>query len=58
MDANTTAFAVAMLLVGIVIVLRSVAVITTRGRGRFPFDPAVSLVGGVALLLAGQALLR
>ena len=53
-----TAVAVVLVPVGVVLVLRAVAIITNGGRGRLPFDPTVSRVGGFALLLGGQALRR
>ena len=45
------------LLVGISLVLRAAIILAVNGRGRFPFDPWVSLATGFACAFLGQALL-
>lgn len=53
----TTSLVVVLMAVGLMGVLRAVAIVATGGEGRFPLDPLVSLVLGFGLLLLGQALL-
>jgi hypothetical protein len=43
--------------IGLVGVLRAVAVVTMGGEGRFRLDPVVSTVLGFGLILLGRALL-
>jgi hypothetical protein len=53
----TTGVAVVLLALGLVGMLRAVAIVATGGEGRFPLDPLVSIVLGFGLILLGQALL-
>ena len=53
----TTGLAVVLMALGLVGLLRAVAIVATGGEGRFPLDPLVSLVLGFGLILLGQALL-
>jgi hypothetical protein len=53
----TTGVAVVLMALGLVGMLRAVAIVATRGEGRFPLDPLVSIVLGFGLILLGQALL-
>ena len=52
-----TALAMLMLILGVLGVLRSVAIVVLGGEGRFRLDPVVSLMAGLALVLAGSRLL-
>ena len=52
-----TMLAILTMAAGLFGVLRSVAIITTGGTGRFPLDPWVSMLVGFGLILLGQALL-
>ena len=53
----TTGLAVVLMALGLVGMLRAVAIVATGGEGRFPLDPLVSMVLGFGLILLGQALL-
>ena len=53
----TAGLAVVLLALGLVGMLRAVAIVATGGEGRFRFDPVVSIVLGFGLILLGQALL-
>ncbi len=48
---------VAMLVLGLILVLRAVALVTLCSGGRFRFDPLVSVLLGFTLILLGVALL-
>ncbi len=47
----------ALMGLGVLAVLRAVIIVMRNETGRFPFDPAVSIVIGFALILLGQSLL-
>jgi hypothetical protein len=53
----TTGVAVVLIALGLFGVLRAVALVSTNGAGRFPFDLWVSMLVGCGLILLGQALL-
>ena len=53
----TTALTVVLMTIGLMGILRAVAIVATGGEGRFPLDPFVSLLLGFGLVLLGQALL-
>ena len=53
----TTALAFVAMAVGLLLMLRSVAMIATGATGRFPLDASVSFVGGCALVLLGRTAL-
>lgn len=53
----TTGLAVVLMALGLVGMLRAVAIVVTGGEGRFPLDPLVSIALGFGLILLGQALL-
>jgi hypothetical protein len=52
-----TGLGVVLMAIGLVGVLRAVAVVTMGGEGRFRLDPVVSTVLGFGLILLGRALL-
>ncbi len=54
--STPTALAALLMALGMISVLRAVA-IATSGQGRFRFDPWLSLLLGFTLILLGQALL-
>ena len=58
MASMITALAILAMAVGLAGVLRAVIIMVTKDVGRFPLDAWVSFVGGFALILLGQALLR
>ena len=53
----TTGLAVVLMAVGLVGMLRAVAIVAAGGEGRFPLDPLVSRVLGFGFMLLGQVLL-
>jgi hypothetical protein len=53
----TTGLAVVLMGLGLVGMLRAVAIVATGADGRFPRDPLVNIVLGFGLILLGQALL-
>lgn len=52
-----TVLAILPMALGLIFVLRAVAIVATGERGRFPFDPGISILVGFGLILLGQALL-
>lgn len=53
----TTGLALALMAIGLVGMLRAVAIVAAGREGRFPLDSLVSVVFGFGLILLGQALL-
>lgn len=53
----TTGLAILLMGLGLVGMLRAVAIVATGGEGRFPLDPFVSIVLGFGVILLGQVLL-
>ena len=53
----TAVLAVVLMALGLVGMVRAVAIVATGGEGRFPLDPLVSIVLGFGLILLGQVLL-
>jgi hypothetical protein len=53
----TTGLAVLLMALGLVGMLRAVAIVATGGEGRFRLDPLVSIVLGFGLILLGRELL-
>jgi len=51
------AIAATTMAIGIVLILRAVAIVATGTTGRFPLDPWLSLLAGFALILLGQTVL-
>lgn len=49
--------AVVLMALGVVGMLRAVAIVATGGVGRFPLDPLISIVLGFGLILLGRAVL-
>jgi hypothetical protein len=53
----TTGLAAVLMAMGLIGLLRAIAIVATGAEGRLPFDPLVSFVLGFGLILFGQALL-
>jgi hypothetical protein len=54
----SSGLAIVLMAIGLVSVLRAVAIVSTGGDGRFRLDPWISMGVGSGLILLGQALLR
>lgn len=53
-----TALAITAMAVGLLGVLRAVAIVATGASGSFPLDPWLSLILGLALILLGRLALN
>jgi hypothetical protein len=50
--------AVTIMAIGVILVLRTTVIVTTKTTGRFTGDPVITMTLGLGLILLGQYLLR